>query len=313
AVHDDISDHRRWYLRFIRKLGWLVVGLLAPEFLLYIAVGQFAQARSILKEAERTFTTESPSPSWFQELIVRSRFVRKLFGIPESNPGSPNEDAVPLVRSARDAVKTFRRHRWTMTHAFYATMGGFRLDVVDESGSHYLPAWQSEGIISPFGILFLMKHEPTLIPDISVADIWDKSKADGLAKALLIWQLLWFITNVGNRLGHGLPLSLLEVTTISHGLCTLWTYVLWWSKPLGVREATVITGASQLGAWMTMLTPLHRYMIEGLMCFRRDPEIDSLDAIQVKDLLEAALRHQRSVEKYRSITISITLPERGAT
>ncbi len=40
----------------------------------------------------------------------------------------------------------------------------------------------------------------------------------------------------------GLPLSLLEVYTIAHVLCTLGFYLVWWHKPLDIKEPTFIRG-----------------------------------------------------------------------
>ncbi len=62
--------------------------------------------------------------------------------------------------------------------------------------------------------------------------------------------------NCASRLGAGLPLSLLEVSTLAHGLYTLASYAAWWSKPLNIDEPSLISGqrARDALALMRMLS-----------------------------------------------------------
>lgn len=87
-----------------------------------------------------------------------------------------------------------------------------------------------------------MKYFPHIIPDISDESITDRAESSDLSKALLIVQIGWFCTNCAARLLQRLPLSLLEVSTISHALCTFLTYFVWWSKPLNIAEGTTMRG-----------------------------------------------------------------------
>ena len=59
------------------------------------------------------------------------------------------------------------------------------------------------------------------LPDVPKEDILDKSKANGLAKALVMIQALWMLLQTIGRLFAGLPVTLLEVNTIAH----VWVYV----------------------------------------------------------------------------------------
>lgn len=141
-----------------------------------------------------------------------------------------------------------RKHPWTLTHSYYAMMGGFVLqEPHSEPVDRYLPLWQRNGVLSEAGVRYRMKHEPTLIPDLPLAEIVDKSKADGLAKALVGCQVLWFCLICLVRLAQGLPLSLLEAATIAHALCALLTYTLGRSPRTSCGRRK---GARQLSAWM---------------------------------------------------------------
>lgn len=77
------------------------------------------------------------------------------------------------------------------------------------------------------------------LPKLSEKSILDRSKADSIAKTLLLIQAAWFCWNCVGRLAQSLPLSLLEVSTVAHVLCTFATYMFWWSKPLNIGEPIV--------------------------------------------------------------------------
>ncbi len=162
-----------------------------------------------------------------------------------------------------------RKHRWTLAHGFYAVMGGFVLKdpYVPRPGDNYLPAWQKNGVLTHSGVLLLMKVEPSLIPDLAYEDLIDRGKADALAKALLVLQVSWFLITCIIRHAQGLPLSLLEITTIAHAACTLLTYFLWWHKPKDIGHQTAIVGpeARLLGAWMSMASRPTRHLLGGFL------------------------------------------------
>lgn len=94
--------------------------------------------------------------------------------------------------------------------------------------------------LTPKGISLLAKCGH--LPLISKNDILDKSKTDEIAKLLACVQALWMLTQVVGRLILRLPVTLLEVTTIGHGLCAIILYMLWWNKPRFIQEPTRIEG-----------------------------------------------------------------------
>ncbi|KLO05219.1 hypothetical protein SCHPADRAFT_839666 [Schizopora paradoxa] len=134
-----------------------------------------------------------------------------------------------------------RKHTFTLNHGFYAAMGGFAIKHVDSDGVETSPRKK----LTYEDVAELMKENPDLFPDLSLESITDREKSTNLAKALLIVQVLWFCLNCISRLAEQLPLSLLEVTTLAHGLFTLLSYAMWWSKPLNVEEPTWIAAPSR--------------------------------------------------------------------
>ncbi|KAK4459546.1 hypothetical protein QBC42DRAFT_274255 [Cladorrhinum samala] len=129
-----------------------------------------------------------------------------------------------------------------MTHSYYATMGGFAFSNESPLGDWVtLDGWKRLTLTS-LGIFELVKHKPELLPDLSVADIQDKSKASGLAKTIVIMQASWFMVQCLSRMGTGMTISVLELNTFAHALCALVAYAMWWRKPLDISQPTLIKG-----------------------------------------------------------------------
>ena len=135
----------------------------------------------------------------------------------------------------------YRAHPWTKTHSAFATMGGFAFDNSANIDDVPFPDGRTRLVLPPAGLLFLARHHPELIPDISEEAIKDKSKTDGLGKLITCVQAAYFLAQTISRLGFGLPVTLLELNTVAHSLCALSTYVLWWYKPFDVQEPAVIS------------------------------------------------------------------------
>ncbi|KAL8644431.1 MAG: hypothetical protein Q9226_007768 [Calogaya cf. arnoldii] len=128
----------------------------------------------------------------------------------------------------------------SLVHGFYALMGGYAFSIESEDGD-ILPSPHTRAALTPAGIMFCLNHEPNILPQPSPEQIKDKSKADGLKKTLVCAQATWFCVQCIARLAESLPLSLLELNTVAHALCTLVIYLLWWHKSLDVEEPTLIT------------------------------------------------------------------------
>ena len=119
---------------------------------------------------------------------------------------------------------TYQGHfEWTMTHDFFASTGGFAFEIETEA-----TPINEKGRVRPFlppnaphrltltarGVALLARCGH--LPSIPEAEISDKSKANDLAKALVIIQATWMLIQVIGRLIARLPVTLLEVNTIAH-------------------------------------------------------------------------------------------------
>jgi hypothetical protein len=137
------------------------------------------------------------------------------------------------------------KREWTITHSFFAASGGFAFDTSDlPEDQQFLPGSRERVTLTSEGLVFVAENAPWLIPNVSAESINDKSKANGLAKAIVCFQAAWFLAETIARLAQSLPISLLELNTFAHALCALLIYILWWNKPLDVEEPFLIRGKS---------------------------------------------------------------------
>jgi hypothetical protein len=174
-------------------------------------------------------------------------------------------------------MKTSRRkHPWTIVHSFYAGMGGFAFET-DDSG--LLPYIRNSPrvVLTAVGVLELAKLG--YIPDISEESIQDKSKADSFSKGFAILQASWFIIQCISRLAACLPLTPLEVSTLAHVAFAMFTYTLWWKKPLEIQDPMIISGkwVRPMCASMWMFSSsahTHRGDIHAYKTF--EPEVENL-------------------------------------
>ena len=100
-----------------------------------------------------------------------------------------------------------------MTHSFFASTGGFAFENPDDK-AQYLPKSCKRLTLTARGVALLASCGH--LPNVSEAEITDKSKANNVAKALVIIQASWMLLQVVGRLLAALPVTLLEVNTIAH-------------------------------------------------------------------------------------------------
>jgi hypothetical protein len=143
-------------------------------------------------------------------------------------------------RNARELSKRLQlakyspKHPWTLSHSFFAGMGGFAVNCSDFIPGRDLLYSTTAGVrrIIELGYPLPYLHKEA---------IEDRSKADPLGKILVCLQAGYIIFQVVGRLAAHLPVTLLEVNTIGHVVCALAMYTFWFHKPLGVCDPIVLT------------------------------------------------------------------------
>lgn len=130
---------------------------------------------------------------------------------------------------------------WTMTHSWYAIMGGYCYNL-REGSKVYLPDdhGREKLALRDEALQFVAQHEPSIIPKLSVNSIMDKSSAGAFVKVITLFQALWFSLQCIARMGQGLSISLLELTTFAHCIVGLIIGWLWLQKPLDISEADAL-------------------------------------------------------------------------
>ncbi|KAI4124796.1 MAG: hypothetical protein LQ338_004622 [Usnochroma carphineum] len=225
AVHLNVPQYEKTHSQYWRKVKWLFLGLFAPELVAFVAWQQRQEAKRICREVSNLYGEQSRH-GFGSRLRLYFQYFLNSREHHNTIPSSPKV-AVPI------------RSGWELVHGFYVLMGGFTFARNSASASA-LPEGLAQATVTPDGLIFLLQHEPEALPDITANQIRDKSKADGLKKTLVCAQALWFCVQCITRLSQSLHVSLLELNTVGHALCTLAIYVFWWEKPLDIEEPTVI-------------------------------------------------------------------------
>ncbi|KAL8805756.1 MAG: hypothetical protein Q9182_001789 [Xanthomendoza sp. 2 TL-2023] len=199
---------------------------MAPEFVLAFATGQKVEARkSVELFKDLAFPRENTSRT------VDSAFSR------QSSVQSVREKFVALVTRIDDKLHgDGKTHKWTIRHAFYANMGGFVLQ----------PRESAAFPINGKQLHWLIKRGYVEYPKMTAKEVWDKSKADGFQKLLTCLQTAWFIIQIIGRAIQKLPITTLEITTLSFVLCTLAMFSQWANKPLDVESPTILTSSNSI-------------------------------------------------------------------
>ncbi|KAH6914520.1 hypothetical protein BKA70DRAFT_1421286 [Coprinopsis sp. MPI-PUGE-AT-0042] len=148
-------------------------------------------------------------------------------------------------RGSRDITRTFRkiaedakldiptRKSWTNAHSHFLQMGGFMFQKPNgDDTPHFIDVQQlskQSHEAGRQGLRALLMSSPT------EDDIWDKSKGDTLAKAIVALQTTWFLTQILGRIVQRLTITELEVVTLAYAAFNAAMYAFWWNKPLDVQ------------------------------------------------------------------------------
>lgn len=234
AIHLNVpaageSRHRQLF----RKAQWVIAAIFAPELAVYTAWQQWSWARQIRDELQASMATANKKV--VNGSATTERGYEDQRHSPSSQPSESTREGTkdkPMPNPFTHQAKILSHTSVSLTYGFYVVMGGLVVDVSDMHDK------LSRLTLTPTGVLHLARLG--LFEHISDNDIGDKSKADWLAKGLVILQVTWMILQCISRRAAGYPLSPLEVHTLVHAGCALLMYTLWFKKPLDVKEPTVI-------------------------------------------------------------------------
>ncbi|CAG7852250.1 SubName: Full=Uncharacterized protein {ECO:0000313/EMBL:CCA75244.1} [Serendipita indica DSM 11827] len=194
-----------WLRSFIRcTVIPIFVTLVFPEWVLGIAVLQFAKATQLAKDIGGT-----RQQGFF---ILMGGF--HLF----KHSQGPS-------RNQMDAQKEGGEENHPLVHISAAEEGDGRPELEEDIGEPVHP-------LDEFDVCRLIDAGKLRFP--TLVELQDKCKSDGLAKLLVVVQTLWFIAQCTARKLSSLPLTELEVITLGYTLLTVSMYAAWWDKPYRV-------------------------------------------------------------------------------
>ncbi|KAH9959071.1 hypothetical protein BC827DRAFT_526503 [Russula dissimulans] len=163
----------------------------------------------------------SPDEGWPRVTIRRVGLMLATLVVPEAIIAW----ALRQRLAASQLAKQYKGEGWTLTHGFFATMGGFIAYEGNEAIKVLLPEELESHSLTGNGDF----------PRISNKEIQDKSKGDFVSKAVVILQTSWFVMQCIARGVQGLPITELELATIAFASLNFVLYLLWWDKPLNVQ------------------------------------------------------------------------------
>ena len=245
AIHLDIPaaywrhSTPRWLWN---RLKWSVVGILAPEYLLWMAFMEYWESRQIcleLEKVKRERMEKGPPTDTKDPPSARSSPVSSSPGNPETHSTNGqihnlNVEVPTHSDSVENTAETTTHNALAfnnlvpdkLEHGFYIEMGGYEL-VPSEGGEVLSEGFQ--GRVTSRGAIELYRYGQ--LPEIPLELINDQSKTDVLAKFVVCLQATWMVLQSFARVAQALPLTLLEINTIMHVLCALIMSCLWIKKP----------------------------------------------------------------------------------
>ncbi|KAL8949030.1 MAG: hypothetical protein Q9222_004826 [Ikaeria aurantiellina] len=238
AIHPNLpslraSKSQKYWL----KILWVLMAVFAPEIGVLTAFRQYQKATGLASQLSRLRSTSIDDPKRLKDMNPQER--------EHSNRSVLGESARTDLESGPLSPAVFSK-----SYGFYVLMGGLSLNV-----SH-LHDRLKYVLLTHNGVLYLARKG--IFFDVSDEDIHDKSKANTLAKGLVLLQITWTILQCLSRKAVGLPLSILEVHILVHAGCALIMYTLWFNKPLDVDTPTRVTARVPDETLALMLMQTHK-------------------------------------------------------
>lgn len=175
---------------------WALIALVAPEVVLVCAYFQWLQARRLCSILE-SWLKDHPSLQWNDMTPERSirRTIGAIFRRLITNLRTVIRRIYPAADSWFARWDSQPNKRVPLVYGYYAVMGGFAVNTKDFPKSDKLPQlMKSRMTITCSGLLAL--SQAGVVLKIDRETINDKSKADVLAKGLVIFQVIWMVVQV---------------------------------------------------------------------------------------------------------------------
>ncbi|KAF4637087.1 hypothetical protein G7Y89_g991 [Cudoniella acicularis] len=235
----------------LRKIKWVIIGLVTPEFVLFMAWYQLVQAQETATLITKNLNKKRPGAGAGAAANSLEREHLQASDASEREPGE-------IIQDETDAAADWlRRENLESSDASEREPGEIEQDVDDSisKAPRYL-------FLTAQGIERLCVLHPEIFEAISL----EQSKKNSLAKFLVCLQVVWFMAQCVTRVAQGLSISLLELNTFGHCIIALIIFGAWWDKPLDVSYPTLVEGEAyqETLAWMWMRSFPPSHLLKGV-------------------------------------------------
>ncbi|KAK8103227.1 hypothetical protein PG984_016373 [Apiospora sp. TS-2023a] len=201
ALHLNIPSKIGWWSRLLAKLKWVAIGIFVPEYVIYLAVVQFLEARWVAKELTKAQTLNDTADKRYKFDLNYGFFV--------------------VMGGLRISLKYLSEARRRERRIFGQILEN-----------------DCQETLSPVGVVALAQAGKFIY--LAPESITDRSKANSIQKGLVFLQIVWMALQCFARKAYGLPLTLLEVHTMIHVGCALLIYSFWFKKPLDIASTETV-------------------------------------------------------------------------
>ncbi|KAJ5219256.1 uncharacterized protein N7498_001355 [Penicillium cinerascens] len=180
----------------------------------------------------------SPNDKWFHPFLDKL----KLFCIGLLGPDFLLGIAFGQWSKARESVIQFKyqppkgKFEWKYIHAFFVNSGGIHLKSPDFPKGFPINAQQ---------LHYLMQYDMVEPLHLESLDISLQNSVDNVARVITVLQAAWFFVGICGRWHAGLPVTTLELTTISFVVIMFATSTIWFFKPSFDRPLSITTKDSK--------------------------------------------------------------------
>lgn len=248
--------NEEFWTTFWRKIKWACITVAFPEFIMAHATYELIMAMDDLKAMEaKNLPVVWPAWSklgqrtWWPKLYQRIwekqlrqlpnkifRLLHKIWQKLRRLRPQNDEESRPVGDSRPTNVPdpSPAPRAWTLTHSYFANMGGFNLQIEDTAKTESV-------LVTPIVASQLAQvWGPSRPPEISEEDIKDRSKSDYFAKAVAVIQIAQLFLTIVIRHTRHLKFTQLEVLTLALAICGVLTYFISWYKPQDIKTSTII-------------------------------------------------------------------------
>jgi hypothetical protein len=226
------------------SVKWMLLTMVAPEFVIGKACADLVQAKEdlqeLLKFAEDDHVPWTLVHTYYANMggfVVRSRVGENILLGPHVGDATQNGDHTDTTASAEHRPRA--PNAINIAKMDHSDPGSFPTketpgynDVLGEDSLYYLDAQ----------ILCELRRKKIIpkLPSITKEELEDKSKSDPFVKAIAIVQISWATLQIIARAARKLPISQLELAVLAFAACAVVIYGLYWERPKGIRSTTII-------------------------------------------------------------------------